>query len=274
VPPGAQVARPVEFRLARGGAVAGRISSRDDQPVLCGKVALVYTATEQSADFAPRGLTAETAGEGRYRIEGVPPGRYVLAAWGGSLPVGPANRFDAPRFVSDVEVREGETTVVDLLLASDRVLEGVVVDASGNPVAGADVELREELVLQGGDGGGSRFIFGEGVLRAFERRLLTELGYAPVLEREASSGVPIDPQRRYRYEPEHGPVPVNGEASAQVPADVCILSGQTLLDVARDDYARPQTRDEARALMRALIAERLPGQILHTRNVLRELQDL
>jgi len=113
-----------------------------------------------------------------------------------------------------------------------------------------------------------------GVLRAFERRLLTELGYAPVLEREASSGVPIDPQRRYRYEPEHGPVPVNGEASAQVPADVCILSGQTLLDVARDDYARPQTRDEARALMRALIAERLPGQILHTRNVLRELQDL
>src|SRR6185503_13587540 len=56
VPPGPQVARPVEFRLARGGAVAGRVASADDQPVLCGKVALVYTATEQSADFAPRGL--------------------------------------------------------------------------------------------------------------------------------------------------------------------------------------------------------------------------
>lgn len=114
----------------------------------------------------------------------------------------------------------------------------------------------------------------ESVLRSFERRLLAELGYAPVLEREASNGDPIDPQRRYRYEPEHGPVPVNGVGAAQLPADVCIVSGQTLLDVARDDYARPQTRDEARALMRALIAERLPGQILHTRNVLRELQDL
>jgi len=179
VPPGPQVARPVEFRLARGGAVAGRIASADGQPVLCGKVALVYTATEQSADFAPRGLTAETAAEGRYRIDGVPPGRYVLAAWGGSLVDGPANRYDAPRFVSDVEVREGETTVVDLVLASDRVLEGVVVDASGNPVAGADVEVREELMLQGGDGAGSRFIFGEGVLRAVDQdgRHATEVAH-------------------------------------------------------------------------------------------------
>jgi len=112
------------------------------------------------------------------------------------------------------------------------------------------------------------------VLRAFERRLLTELGYAPLLEQEAASGVPVDPQRRYRYEPELGPVALNGDASAALPAGVCVVSGQTLLDVARDDYARPQTREEARNLMRALIAERLPGQMLHTRNVLRELQDL
>jgi len=112
------------------------------------------------------------------------------------------------------------------------------------------------------------------VLRAFERRLLTELGYAPLLEHEAASGVPVDPQRRYRYEPELGPVPLNGEAGSALPNGVCVVSGQTLLDVARDDYARPQTREEARSLMRVLIAERLPGQMLHTRNVLRELQDL
>jgi DNA repair protein RecO (recombination protein O) len=112
------------------------------------------------------------------------------------------------------------------------------------------------------------------VLRAFERRLLTELGYAPLLEQEAASGVPVDPQRRYRYEPEHGPVPLNGDATTVLPAGVCVVSGQTLLDVARDDYARAQTREEARSLMRTLIAERLPGQMLHTRNVLKELQDL
>ena len=40
------------------------------------------------------------------------------------------------------------------------------------------------------------------------------------------------------------------------------------------DYARPQTREEARRLMRTLIAQRLPGQVLHTRAVLKELQDL
>ena len=112
------------------------------------------------------------------------------------------------------------------------------------------------------------------VLRAFERRLLGELGYAPLLEREAVSGLPIDPQCRYRYEPELGPVRLNGAPERQLQAGFCIVSGQTLLDVARDDYTQAQTREEARALMRALIAARLPGQLLHTRNVLRDLQDL
>jgi DNA repair protein RecO (recombination protein O) len=112
------------------------------------------------------------------------------------------------------------------------------------------------------------------VLRAFELRMLAELGYAPLLEREADSGAPVDPRRRYRYEPELGPVPLNGEGNSRLPSGSCVVSGQTLLDVARDDYARAQTRDEARTLMRILIAQRLPGQTLHTRNVLMELQDL
>jgi hypothetical protein len=47
-----------------------------------------------------------------------------------------------------------------------------------------------------------------------------------------------------------------------------------LLDVAADDYSRQETLDEARNLMRALIGERLHGQVLHTRTVLRELNDL
>jgi DNA repair protein RecO (recombination protein O) len=107
------------------------------------------------------------------------------------------------------------------------------------------------------------------VLRAFEKRLLAELGYAPLLERDAASGEPIDPARRYVYEPDRGPVPVNG-----LPAGELVVSGRTLLDVAHDDYERAQTRDEARVLMRALIAQRLHGQVLHTRTVLMELNEL
>jgi len=104
------------------------------------------------------------------------------------------------------------------------------------------------------------------VLRAFEKRLLAELGYAPLLEREATSGAPIDPGGRYRYEPDRGPVPGNG-------GDLTV-SGRTLLDLAADDFSRPETRDEARYLMRALIGQRLQGQVLHTRAVLMELNEL
>jgi DNA repair protein RecO (recombination protein O) len=107
------------------------------------------------------------------------------------------------------------------------------------------------------------------VLRSFEKRLLAELGYAPLLEREAASGAPIEASRRYVYEPDKGPVPSLGSANGDL-----VVSGQTLLDLAADEFARPETRDEARALLRALIGERLHGQVLHTRTVLRELSDL
>jgi DNA repair protein RecO (recombination protein O) len=107
------------------------------------------------------------------------------------------------------------------------------------------------------------------VLRSFERRLLAELGYAPLLDRDAASGAPIDPDARYVYEPDRGPIPVRNSHS-----DDLVVSGRTLLDVAADDYARPETRDEARTLMRALIGQRLHGQVLHTRTVLMELNDL
>ena len=83
------------------------------------------------------------------------------------------------------------------------------------------------------------------VLRAFEKRLLAELGYAPLLEREAASGAPIDPGRRYVYEPDRGPLPRNSSSSEWT------VSGQTLLDLAAGEFARPETRDEARRLLRA-----------------------
>lgn len=106
------------------------------------------------------------------------------------------------------------------------------------------------------------------VLRGFERRMLAELGYAPVLDRDAASGAAIEPARHYVYEAERGPVETrraNGDT---------VISGRTLLDMAADNYDDSRTREEARRLMRALIAERLGGQALHTRAVLAELQDL
>ncbi len=104
------------------------------------------------------------------------------------------------------------------------------------------------------------------VLRGFEKRLLAELGYAPLLDREAASGAPIEPTGSYAYEPERGPVRSDHGS--------LVVSGRTLLDLAADDYSRSETRDEARALLRALIGQRLQGQVLHTRSVLMELNEL
>jgi DNA repair protein RecO (recombination protein O) len=104
------------------------------------------------------------------------------------------------------------------------------------------------------------------ILRAFEKRLLAELGYAPVFDREAATGAPIEPGGSYAYEADRGPV--------RSSRGDFLVRGQTLLDLAADDYSRAETRDEARYLMRALIGQRLHGQVLHTRNVLLELNDL
>src|SRR5678815_4523009 len=97
-----------------------------------------------------------------------------------------------------------------------------------------------------------------GVLRGFEKRLLAELGYAPMFDREAATGEPIEPGGSYAYEPDRGPVRSSRRD--------LLVSVRTLLDLAADAYTRAETRDEARYLMRALIGQRLHGQVLHTRN--------
>jgi len=111
------------------------------------------------------------------------------------------------------------------------------------------------------------------VLRGFEKRLLAELGYAMVLDRDAASGASIDPAAHYLYDPERGPICVNG-AGAHAPEGGMVVRGRTLLDLAADDFADAETMQQARGLMRALIGQRLNGQALHTRAVLLELQDL
>ncbi|HXZ54617.1 MAG TPA: DNA repair protein RecO [Burkholderiales bacterium] len=105
-------------------------------------------------------------------------------------------------------------------------------------------------------------------LRSFERALLRELGYAMTLDRDSASGSAIDPAKTYRYDPERGPVEVNGAAADTV------VSGRTLLDMARDDYADPQTQQQAKVLMRSLLDHRLDYQPLKSRRIFRDLLSL
>lgn len=106
------------------------------------------------------------------------------------------------------------------------------------------------------------------VLRHFEKNLLRELGYALTLHQDVATGEAIHPQRRYAYIIERGPVLLDpGAAQNGVQ-----LSGQTLLDIQADDYSNAETQQQSKALMRMLINHHLGSQILHTRSLLRDLQ--
>lgn len=110
------------------------------------------------------------------------------------------------------------------------------------------------------------------VLRRFELALLQALGYGVGLDAEADSGAPVAAAQRYLYIIERGPLPV--DAAAMAPPDLPVIDGQVLLDMAADDFSRPETLAQSKTLLRALINHYLGGQPLQSRRVLTELQEL
>lgn len=106
------------------------------------------------------------------------------------------------------------------------------------------------------------------VLRRFEMNLLKELGYALTLDHDADSGAAIEPDMPYCYVFERGPVrQKTGQNGVE-------LLGKTLLDMADDDYGDPVTLQQSKALMRTLINHYLGEDTLHTRQILKDLQEL
>ncbi len=108
------------------------------------------------------------------------------------------------------------------------------------------------------------------VLRRFELSLLSELGYAVVLDRDADSGAPIAAEESYVYVIERGPVP----AAAGAAGIGVELAGRTLLDMRCGNFASSETQQQSKALMRTLINHYLGSQVLHTRQLLRDLHEL
>ncbi len=110
-------------------------------------------------------------------------------------------------------------------------------------------------------------------LRRFEQQLLKEAGYALTLDRDAASGEAIRADRDYHYLIERGPVQCASD-NGGVDENRLELAGQTLLDMARDDYSSPVTLQQSKALMRTLINHCLGNQTLNTRQLLKDLQQL
>jgi DNA repair protein RecO (recombination protein O) len=104
-------------------------------------------------------------------------------------------------------------------------------------------------------------------LRRFELKLLQEMGYAvPLLMDE--NDVEIVADKTYRYEAEYGACDMNATKNGVQ------LSGKTMLDMARDDYAEATTQNQSKQLMRYLLAHYLGDKPLHTRQLLIDLQGL
>lgn len=105
-------------------------------------------------------------------------------------------------------------------------------------------------------------------LRRFELSLLREIGYGVRLTTEAEVGAPVNPDEHYEFMVERGPVRKVGAGGT------ALIRGQTLLDMAADDYTDLRTRQESKQLMRQLLAHHLGGRPLQSRRIFMELQEL
>ncbi|MBC7499326.1 MAG: DNA repair protein RecO [Herminiimonas sp.] len=106
------------------------------------------------------------------------------------------------------------------------------------------------------------------VLRKFERALLKETGVSTNFAICASDGQPVEPERIYVVDPERGP-------RSAMPSDVWPrVSGKTLIDMERENYADSITQAQSKSLMRFLLAHQLGGAPLNTRQILMDLMQL
>ncbi len=105
----------------------------------------------------------------------------------------------------------------------------------------------------------------EWTLRLFEKALLQELGYGLLLDHDAASGAPVQPDRRYCYHLQQGPLDEPDLPCAGVP-----VSGATLIALDREDGYDAAILGEAKQLMRGALAQHLGSRPLRSRELFRQ----
>lgn len=106
----------------------------------------------------------------------------------------------------------------------------------------------------------------EALLRLFEKQLLMHLGYGLDIETEASSGLAIDSQKQYYYQPNIGLLEWNQTIRAKS------ISGKSLLLFAAEAELDKTALLEIKYLMRGLIQYYLGDKPLRSRQLFAELQ--
>ncbi len=103
------------------------------------------------------------------------------------------------------------------------------------------------------------------VLRRFELALLASQGYAVGLTHDAVTGEPVQPEQRYRYEIEEGPVATAGRSSAET------VGGETLLCLARGEDGDATVQREARQLLSGVLRHYLGPKPLRSRQLYQQM---
>jgi DNA repair protein RecO (recombination protein O) len=105
----------------------------------------------------------------------------------------------------------------------------------------------------------------EMALREFERRLLGEIGYGLVLDRDVMDNSAIDANAWYDYVPERGPVRTSYAEHNR--SQGIVVRGASLIALAQSDLHQPETLREVKRLMRAILARYLGDKPLHSRKL-------
>jgi DNA repair protein RecO (recombination protein O) len=100
----------------------------------------------------------------------------------------------------------------------------------------------------------------EAALRRFEKLLLRECGYEVAFDVDAETGEGLDPERVYRYVPDHGFAPCEETADERR-----TFHGATLLAVGADDYRDASVRRVAKRILRRALAPHLGDHPLESR---------
>jgi DNA repair protein RecO (recombination protein O) len=104
------------------------------------------------------------------------------------------------------------------------------------------------------------------LLRRFEITLLRELGYGLVLDAEAGSGDPLDPDQLYDYIPGHGPRVISDPEKGTI-----VVHGATLLAMDKADFFDSKTMIEGKRLLREMIDRHLEGRPFHSRRLFHDV---
>lgn len=109
----------------------------------------------------------------------------------------------------------------------------------------------------------------EATLRVFEKKLLESIGYGLILTHVPATRAPVLAASNYQYLPGRGPVEGERVGESGLP-----VSGRTLLALACEQLDDSCSLQEAKSLMRFLLAPHLDGKPLASRELFQSFLDL